>query len=303
MFARKPVVVWMYVPGLWIVRQFILYIRRSVFGSGLDAPVFLLTHHKVGTKLTRSVFRDLARKRGWKFCGLRGLVKEIPENTDVIQLIHGMVDEGVIGEEHRGVRIIRDPRDVIVSGYLYHQRCDEQWCLNTDFTNPERRFPQVPWPLDGATLGQRESFVESLGGISYQENLRRLGDDEGLVFEMDGYAGITVQQMVGWRTMENVLTIKMEDMMNDYDGSFERIFRWLNFEEEIVRDCVKVAGAHDMNRMTKEEIEAHHHISTGKLRKWEAFFTDEVKTAYSTRFGDAHLTLGYSDFDYSPPLK
>ena len=263
----------------------------------MGAPIFLLTHHKVGTKLTRSVFRDLARKRGWKFCGLKGLVREIPKNTDVIQLIHGMVGEGVIGEEHRGVRIIRDPRDVIVSGYLYHQRCDELWCLNADFTDPERRFPQVPWPLDGAALGQRESFVELLGGVSYQENLHRRGDEGGLVFEMDGYAGITIQQMVEWGGMENVLTIKMEDMMNDYDASFERIFRWLNFEEEIIRDCVEIAGTHDMNRMTEEEIASHHHISTGKLRKWEAFFTDEVRAAYSTRFGDAHLRLGYSDFD------
>ena len=48
-----------------------------------------------------------------------------------------------------------------------------------------------------------------------------------------------------------------------------------------------------MIRMREDQIASNPHISPGKLRKWEEYFSIRVMEAYEERFGNAHLKLGY----------
>ena len=282
----------MYFPGLWTVKQIGLDLRRA-FGSKPAEPVFLITYHKVATVLIRKVMMEVAEKIGWRYTSTMVVAEDIPKKTDMLHVIHGTGTKAFFSAGKKGIRIIRDPRDVIVSGFLYHQRCSEKWCINSDFTNPSHPFPQVPWPLDGLDLATKESYVASLDGLSYQEKIRSLDRERGLVFEMDGFAKITIDEMISWEQQDSVLTIKMEDLIGDFDGQFEKIFRWLEIEDEYIASCLEIAVAHDMNRMGDEQIASNPHISTGKLRKWEEFFTPNVSKAYQERFADAHKKLGY----------
>tara|TARA_Y100000741_G_scaffold56439_1_gene39095 strand:- start:516 stop:1190 length:675 start_codon:yes stop_codon:yes gene_type:complete len=222
-----------------------------------------------------------------------GVAEDIPKKTDMLHVIHGTGNKGFFSSGKKGIRIIRDPRDVIVSGFLYHQRCSEKWCINSDFTNPSHPFPQVPWPLDGLDLATKQNYVASLDGCSYQEKIRSLDREGGLIFEMDGFAKITIDEMISWEQKDSVLTIKMEDLIGDFDGQFEKIFRWLEIDDEYIAGCLEIAVAHDMNRMGDEQIASNPHISTGKLRKWEEYFTPNVSKAYQERFAGAHEKLGY----------
>ena len=282
----------MYFPGLWTVKQIGLDLRRA-FGSKPAEPVFLITYHKVATVLIRKVMMEVAEKIGWRYTSTMVVAEDIPKKTDMLHVIHGIGTKDFFSSGKKGIRIIRDPRDVIVSGFLYHQRCSEKWCINSDFTNPSHPFPQVPWPLDGLDLATKESYVASLDGLSYQEKIRSLDRERGLVFEMDGFAKITIDEMISWEQQDSVLTIKMEDLIGDFDGQFEKIFRWLEIEDEYIASCLEIAVAHDMNRMGDEQIASNPHISTGKLRKWEEYFTPNVSKAYQERFADAHKKLGY----------
>ena len=110
---------------------------------------------------------------------------------------------------------------------------------------------------------------------------------------MDGFARITIDEMVGWKERDNVLTIKMEDLVADFDGSFEKLFHWIGIPETSIPTCLEIAKGHDMNRMREDQIASNPHISTGKLRKWEEYFSSQVMDAYEERFGNAHLKLGY----------
>ena len=196
------------------------------------------------------------------------------------------------------MRIIRDPRDVIVSGYLYHQRCGdhEPWCLNEDFSDDDFRFPTVPWPVDCQNIEARRDFVSLFNGKSYQTKITELDKEAGIVFEMDGYAGVTINTMLDWKERSEILTIKMEDIVADFDVVFERIFRWLGFEEKVIKEELVWAQAQDLNRMSVRDIKENAHISTGKLTKWKEFFTPEIIEEYTNRFGDAHCHLGYDEF-------
>ena len=143
---------------------------------------------------------EVSEKIGWRYSSTMGVATNIPSKTDLLHVIHGTVSDSFFQSRNKGVRIIRDPRDVIVSGYLYHQRCSEKWCVNSDFSNPSRPFPQVPWPLVDADLAAKEEFVSRLDGLSYQEKISSLSKAEGLIFEMDGFAKITIDEMIRWKT-------------------------------------------------------------------------------------------------------
>ena len=282
----------MYIPGLWTAKQMILSARRAM-GSKPEDPAFILTHHKVATVLCRKVLMASTERIGWRYNSEMGVANDIASKTDLLHVIHGTTTDAFLDSGRRGVRIIRDPRDVIVSGFLYHQRCSELWCINSDFSKPGYHHPQIPLPLAHMDLETREAFVSSLEGVSYQERIRGLEQDDGLIFEMDGFARITIDEMVGWKERENVLTIKMEDMVADFDGSFEKLFRWIGIPEPSIPTCLEIARGHDMNRMREDQIASNPHISTGKLRKWEEYFSTKVKAAYEERFEGAHLKLGY----------
>jgi hypothetical protein len=266
---------------------------RRALGSKPEDPSFILTHHKVATVLCRKVLMASTERIGWRYNSEMGVANEIASKTDLLHVIHGTTTDAFLDSGRRGVRIIRDPRDVIVSGFLYHQRCSELWCINSDFSKPGYHHPQVPLPLAHMDLETREAFVSSLEGVSYQERIRGFEQDDGLIFEMDGFARITIEEMVGWKERENVLTIKMEDMVADFDGSFEKMFRWIGIPDPSIPICLEIARGHDMNRMREDQIASNPHISTGKIRKWEEYFSSKVTAAYEERFGDAHLRLGY----------
>ena len=265
---------------------------RRAMGSKPEEPAFILTYHKVATVLCRKVLMESTERIGWRYNSEMGVAQEIASKTDLLHVIHGTTTDSFL-DSGMGVRIIRDPRDVIVSGFLYHQRCSELWCINSDFSKPGYHHPQVPLPLAHRDLEIREDFASRLGGVSYQEKIRGLGQDEGLIFEMDGFARITIDEMVSWKERDNVTTIRMEDLVADFDESFEKLFRCLGFPERSIPICMEIARGHDMNRMGADQIASNPHISTGKLRKWEQYFTSQVKEAYEERFADAHLKLGY----------
>ena len=282
----------MYLPGLWTAKQMILSARRAL-GSKPAEPVFVLTYHKVATVLCRKVLMASTEKIGWRYNSEEGIATDIAMKTDLLHVIHGTATNEFLDSGKRGIRIIRDPRDVIVSGFLYHQRCSEKWCINSDFSDPGYPHPQVPLPLAHSDLQTRENFVSRLGGVSYQEKILGLEQDEGLIFEMDGFASITIDEMVNWKETDNVMTIKMEELVLDFDKSFEKLFRWLGMPEDSIPMCMEIARSHDMNRMREDQIASNPHISTGKLRKWKDYFSSQVTEAYEERFGDAHLSLGY----------
>jgi len=284
--------IFVYLPGLWTAKQMVLSVRRAL-GSKPAEPSFILTYHKVATVLCRKVLMASAERIGWRYNSEMGVSTDIASNTDLLHVIHGTTTDDFLDSGRRGIRIIRDPRDVIVSGFLYHQRCSELWCVNSDFSEPDYPHPQVPLPLAHRNLETREAFVSRLGGASYQKKIRGLEQNDGLIFEMDGFARITIDEMVSWRERDNVMTIKMEDLVSDFDKSFDKMFRWLGIPDPSIPICLEIARGHDMNRMREDQIASNPHISTGKLRKWEEYFSSQVMEAYEERFGDAHLTLGY----------
>ena len=54
-----------------------------------------------------------------------GTQENAPQNFDVFLQHHAKFDFLKLGESYRGIHIIRDPRDIIISGCFYHQQSKE----------------------------------------------------------------------------------------------------------------------------------------------------------------------------------
>ena len=103
-----------------------------------------------------------------------------------------------------------------MSSYLYHLRCSEPWCINHDLSLVEPiLFPRVPYSQQQFYEPWKRHYLISLEGRSYQDNLRALATSAGLLFELNHYAGWTIDSMLQWHY----------DQPSVLEVHFERLYR------------------------------------------------------------------------------
>jgi hypothetical protein len=201
----------------------------------------------------------------------------------------------------RSFHVIRDPRDVIVSGYFSHRNSH---------------------PTEG---------IQGLAG--HREHLRSVPKEEGLIREMD-FSRRSLLDMAEWDYCRpEILEVRLEELAaSPYDG-FVRIFRHLELlpEDEPAsgRELASVYLRRALNRLASRpalaavrrpmpatgEIllgavygnrfeaqtkgrragaeDANSHYRKGVAGDWVNHFTPKVADAFEERFGDMLGRLGY----------
>ena len=224
----------------------------------------VVTYHKVMTVLMGRVFRTIAADQGLSFERSRRARTVL--DVDLYLDAHGEVVPAQ-WPAVRGIQLRRDPRDVVVSGYFYHLRCEEAWCLKP---NP------------------------AFAGRSYQEELRRRSREEGLLFELEHSAARTIAAMLAWDYhAPNFLPLTYESFMADYEGTFARAFAFLELE---VERCLALARPFSFAAVTGRqpgEIDPSSHLRSGKPGQWHEHFTPDLLAAFAGRFPDALERLHY----------
>ena len=264
-------------------------------------PIYLFCHHKVATVLLTKVFREVGLANGWTFHVLRGRQTQAPRNPGVTLFSHAG-DAETFAKPFVGVHVVRDPRDVIVSGYLYHRRTAEAWCVNQDFsTAPSIAFPQVPYSQEHRSEAWKRDYLRSLNGKSYQEHLLSLSPEEGLIFEMKHYGAWTIESMLEWNYAQaGVLELKFEALMGSYDATFCSVFEHLGLSGKQHAAGMCAAAKHDLSKKSAAEVAAIQHVSAREPSKWRHYFTEEHHAAFRELFGDALVKLGYETNPAAP---
>jgi len=218
---------------------------------------------------------------------------------DVVMFSNSTIEFEKITRPYAGTHMIRDPRDVIVSGYLYHVHCKERWCVNIpDESDIPIRFPQIPHSQYKRPVEWKLEYIKSLNGSSYQENINRLDQQDGIIFEMNNYGRWTIESMLGWNYNNPCfLEIKFEEVMRDFTGSFERIFMHYGLPDSVVRELQEIIADEDINSLSDEQIKDHNHIHSRQTSKWQEYFSHRHKVLFKDMFGDALIKLGYEKND------
>jgi hypothetical protein len=253
------------------------------------------SYHKSGTTLLLHVMTKASEALGLRLFNHYGLVECLSPEPGIVLLPHAIL-RGPLDRPYRAIRMIRDPRDIWVSGYFYHLRTVEEWCINADF-DPT---PPISWPrIDHSVAHWPESwkrhYIERLKGRSYQNNLLDRSRVDGLAFELDGYTGWTLATMREWPLNHAVaMDVRLEDVMTDFDGEMRRIFEHFGLSAEQIQTALAVARTEDMRRMDDAAIARRPQISSRTISRWRDVLTTTQIADFEATFGDLIRSLGYA---------
>jgi hypothetical protein len=259
--------------------------------------ILVFSYHKSGTTLFDRVMRSVAERFGLSIRVQYGMAHDIDRATDIVLLPHSLLGLG-LARDYRAVRIIRDPRDIWVSGYLYHRHTAEAWCTNTNFDpRPPITYPRVDFSMQHRPERWKRTWLSRLKGKSYQQNLLDRDQTEGLAFELDGYTGCTLAAMQTWRPLPGVLDVKLEDIARDFEGTMHSVFSHLGFSMVEIETAVQLAATEDINRMDDAALKANMHIHSRTLSKWRMMLSETQVRDFERRYGGLILGLGYELHD------
>jgi hypothetical protein len=187
------------------------------------------------------------------------------------------LDPGAFGDA-RISRFVRDPRDLVVSGYFYHRRGAEPWCTLVDPTAADWAFAN----------GRVPAALQAAGG-SFSDYLQQVPEEDGLLAEIE-FRQYHFEAMAEWvETDDRILLLRYEDMLGHEIEAFDRLFehyRLSPFERRLGR---YFARRHSLARRRPEDA----HIRNPLSGQWKQHFTPRVREAFNDRWAGLITRYGY----------
>jgi hypothetical protein len=261
--------------------------------------LIVFSYHKSGTSLLLHVMTKVSQRLGLSLVNHFGLVDRIAPDPDVVLLPHSLLSQSALAalrdRPHRAIRMIRDPRDIWVSGYLYHQHCVEHWCTNTNMDpTPPIGWPQVDYSFAHLPEDWKRQYLDCLKGKSYQQNLLDRDEADGLEFELNGYTRCTLAAMREWTSYGlQVMDVKLEAVMANFDGAMLRIFGHFGFTAEQSLIALDVARSEDIRRMDDATLATRPQVHSRVISKWSKVLSPAQIAGFEAGYGDLIRDSGY----------
>lgn len=249
----------------------------SPFPSKENVPVIIhCCYHKIGTVWFGRILRDIAAEYGMSFrigsCYQR--IRQFEANSDSDIFLdpgsHVKLDQL---PNYICSHMIRDPRDMVISGYFYHLWTTETWA----------NLPMV-----------------EIGGMSYKEHLNTLDQDEGLLAEIRR-VWYWIPHMVNWNyNNPRIYEIRYEDIISDEEKVFREMFKHYGFKKSAVNRCCRIAEKYSLKRLKKGKSgqrKGRSHLRSGRSGEWKELFKDEHKKLFKEMHPGAVVALGYEKDD------
>ena len=185
-------------------------------------------------------------------------------------------------ENVRVTRFVRDPRDLIVSGYFFHKHSTESWSEVVDPTNEDWKVVAGVVPEAMVGRGGRESFREYLNDVS---------PGEGLLAELAFRRG-HFESMRAWPKHDRrVELIRYEDVLGREGEIFDRIFRF--YILPFIARRIGLHYAHRFRAAGRTSLRSGH-IRDPRIGQWREVFTQTVTQRFDDEYGDLIERLGYA---------
>lgn len=234
------------------------------------APVAHSCYHKCLTLYFDRVFRQMASRFNFSY-QYEPANGQIPSDTDIVLFPHGELNWDTAPANLKGSHIIRDPRDLLISAYHYHLRTTEEWCAKP---NPAHK-----------RLAKDES---------YQQRLRSLSQEDGILYELDNVSGSIISKMSRWPyDDERMLELRFESMVGDEREHFKKVFQWYGLDEAHMNTALDIAESLSLKKLPSNAEGQQHARPGSHFGQWRDFFTPKIKEEFKKRHGDALISLGY----------
>ena len=187
------------------------------------------------------------------------------------------LDFSQIGAEDRISRFIRDPRDLVVSGYFYHKRGAEAWCKIRDPKPENLRAVNGCVPR---ALKEGESIAECL---------QRLDLEEGLIAEIDIRAN-HFASMLEWPDDDNrVAVYRYEDIL----GNERKVMSQLADHLRLGPIRKWLIGRLAEKYSAKNQSQKTEHIRNPESAQWKKHFSPRVADYMNASHFGIIAKLGY----------
>lgn len=207
-----------------------------------DLPVlFVATHHKVMTTYFTAVLRLLGY--GLNLPYQRVHIEHPDPASRLVMSMHGKLDLPRLAP-YRGVHVMRDPRDMIVSGYHYHKWTHETWVHRPDEN-----------------------------GETYQSKLNAADTHDGLFLEIDHFIFFYRDTLQNWDIEDpNILEVTFESLMGaDREKVYRDIFVHLGLEGrnlDLATELMRLFEAKSRSGGKTGEVAKKSHLRSGKSGQW-----------------------------------
>lgn len=242
--------------------------RRPLSRSAAHGPIIHCTHHKMGTKWTTSVLSAIASHYGLSLQWIDNDIDRLDLSHDIIVLNHSdLIAQQV--EPAIGSHLIRDLRDVVVSGYYYHLWTTEDWA-------------HVPSP--------------HYGGLGFQEYLSSLSEHDGLLAEIERLGRYADERgMMQWDYAHpRFLEMKYENTFGNETEAFSRLFRHYGFTPAAVEQSVQIAAEFSFEKQAAAKAKRQtSHLRSGRPGQWRDLFTAEHRQCFKDVLGELLVRAGY----------
>ena len=174
-------------------------------------------------------------------------------------------------------RFVRDPRDLVVSGYFYHRRGAEAWVNIETPTHEDWIFANgfVPRGLEAA-------------GTSFAKYLQSIPEEEGLLAELE-FRKHHLDSMTRWPAQHpDIITYRYEEIVGDEARVFRELFAFYGLSP-----LERTLGNFFAKRYAIRRLAADPHVRNPASGQWRKHFTPRVQQAFDAQYGDLVKQLGY----------
>lgn len=248
----------------------------SPFSNRDDAPLIVhCCYHKVGTVWFGRVLREIAAEYGMRLGSGANydLIREFETeaNSDIFMDFGSHVDLAVLPRRWKASHMIRDPRDLVVSGYFYHRWTTEDW----------------------ANLPRAE-----FRGMSYRQYLNSIPKSEGLMAEIRRNS-FWIPHMAGWKFKgPDVFEIRYEDIIQGEEPIFRAMFRHFEFRDVAIERAIAISRKYSFATLkAKGGAGEKSHLRSGRISEWREHFEPAHITLFKDLYPGALARLGYESGD------
>lgn len=235
-------------------------------------------HHKSGSTWILQILQAVAEKLGLELLYSNGphtfpegSIGPVCRRSGVEMLCYVNADyRRVEGTAVRAIHVVRDPRDVIVSGYFSHRNS----------------HPAGDWPDLQA----------------YREVLREVDETAGLLLEME-FSAMVMADMASWPpAVPGVLELKFEDLIADPEPRFWSILDHLGLRSRVTGEelrAILAANAFEVLARGRKpgETDVGHHYRRGVPGDWLEHFRPAHVWAFKMRYNELLVRYGYENDD------
>jgi hypothetical protein len=174
-------------------------------------------------------------------------------------------------------RFVRDPRDLLVSGYFYHRRGAEPWAELEGPTERDWYFANGVVPE--GMRGQRVSFAAYL---------RSLSEEEGLLAELE-FRRAHFESMAAWPASHpDIRTFRYEEIVNREASVMREIFDFYGLSA-----IERGIGRYFAGRYSLRRLPADTHVRNPASGQWRQHFTPRLRRSFNDEWAGLVKQLGY----------